>query len=354
MSHRAAGQEGDHAEYTLIKGRLAGKDLTGCVLFTTLEPCVDDVRSGIGKSCSSIICSSEIKEVHIGILDPNVNVYMRGVEELFVHGITIKKYSSEEVVDKIYESCSIFRNPTNEENTKLERFKIGVLKYIDQKALECYLHDCYYSSNKTLDGFVLEDRMKYFILELIRKGYVLFNAREIFVDDSIKLLFYSNDYLPHNLTREIKTKDNTNALIDNAVNTLDCPLPLIFHLMDNYSSNTLKMEGFDKELFREAIANLLIHRSYLSKDGLGYFEVSKTELLFKNEASNNVSKNELNKLPFFKASSHPGNGLIAHFFDKAGYCERNQKGQKSFKESNGKVIINIIDDCIVELTIKRI
>lgn len=354
VSHRASGQEGDHAEFTLLKGRLVGKDLTGCVLFTTLEPCVDDVRSGIGKSCSSIICKSEIKEVHIGILDPNMKVYMRGVEELFKHGVAVKMYSSKEVIYEIYESCPVFRNPTNDENTSVERFKSSVLKYFDQNALQCYLQDCYYCENKTLDGFVLENRINDFALELIRKEYISFNARDIFVDDSIKLLFYANKYLPHTMTREIKIKDNTNALLDNAVNNIDYPLPLIFHYMDDYSTNVLKMRNLDKEIFREAIANLLIHRTYSSNDGLGYFEVTKQNLFLKNEASKDISKNELNKLPSFEATTHPGNGLIAHFFDRAGYCERNQKGQNTFKNSKGKVIIKVSDDRFVELQIKRI
>ena len=38
-AHRGELRNGDHAEYTLLDRKLRDKDLTGAVLFATLEPC---------------------------------------------------------------------------------------------------------------------------------------------------------------------------------------------------------------------------------------------------------------------------------------------------------------------------
>src|SRR5665647_1456602 len=40
-AHRGQLREGDHAEYTLIERLLTKDNLDECILFTTLEPCVE-------------------------------------------------------------------------------------------------------------------------------------------------------------------------------------------------------------------------------------------------------------------------------------------------------------------------
>ena len=110
LSHRASGQEGNHAEYTLFIEQASGIDLTGYELFTTLEPCVDDVRSSIGASCSSIIAKSEVKKVHIGIFDPNPQVCARGYLYLYINGIDLCTYSAPGIREKITNSCEVFKN----------------------------------------------------------------------------------------------------------------------------------------------------------------------------------------------------------------------------------------------------
>ena len=345
IAHRASGQEGDHAEFVLLTKKLAGVDLTGCHLFTTLEPCVDDSRSVVGKSCSSIICKSEIKDVHIGILDPNPGVRDRGISVLFANGINIYYYSHD-LVDLIYNSCEAFKNPTPLENEGVRRFKKDVLKFFDSAALKTYLKDCYRSNGKRFHNY--EKILDAFILDLLRKRYVSFNARDIYVNDSIKLIFYKKEYLPHSLNRQIKIIDSSSPEIERSIETIDLPLPLLFHhLEDNYYN-----EHLDKTAFREIVANLIIHKSYDVNASLGYLEFDEVEAHFKNEASKNLDHSQLLRLSEYNAESKPGDGIIARFFNDANYCERSKRGQKTFLELKDRMSIAITENNTVDVCYK--
>ena len=197
--------------------------------------------------------------------------------------------------------------------------------------------------------FDFEKEKNAFILEMLRKEYVSFNAKKVWVDDSIKLLFYKSEFLPHSLNREIKILNKSNAGIDFAPESLDMPLPLLFRELEELHKNNSGIGNIDEELFRETIANLIIHRSYDEHSSLGYIEFNEVELHVKNEASKNILAEQLNKLPSFKAESKAGNAGIAFFFDKAGYCERSRKGQKTFERNSKRIKITINDDIFVDV-----
>lgn len=337
VSHRASGQEGDHAEFVLLTKKLAGHDFSGCHLFTTLEPCVDDCRSGVGKSCSSIISKSEIKDVHIGILDPNTGVYGRGVSFLFNSGIKIYPYNGE-VAELIIDSCDAFKNPSTSEAVLLNRFKKDVFKYFDEDAVKLFLKDCS-NQDTNLDSF---------ILDMIRRRLVIFDAKNIKVADSIQILFYKNKFLSSSLNRSIKIIDLTNPEVDREVETLDGPLPISFHILEN----KFKSLNIDAQVLREIIANLMIHRAYGVDNGLGSVEISETEATFINEASKNLSHEQLKDFTELRAESKPGDGIIADYFNKAFYCERSKKGQKTFKEMEDKITIKLNENDFVSVTFK--
>ena len=348
ISHRASGQEGNHAEYVLIMEKLAGQDLSNCHLFTTLEPCVDDSRHSIGSSCSSIICKSEIKNVHIGILDPNPVVKERGLAFLFNNGVDIHCYSKE-LVSLIYNSCKAFKSKTKEEINNLLRFKKDILPYFDNDALSTYLKDLAFSEKGiNEEEFVFDDCLNEFILELIRKSYVSFSAKTTLLHDSIKLLFYQNDYLPFEYDRQIKIINSSNPNVDSIVDVINEPLPKLFHSLEEKYSNL----SVNKEAFREAIANLIIHKTYDRNRSLGYIEISGVDIHIKNEASSNLDYNQLRKLCEFKAESKPGDGIIADYFNRAHYCERSKKGQKTFSELGKVVSISVNENNFVDVCLK--
>ncbi|WP_199322191.1 deaminase [Leptolyngbya sp. FACHB-321] len=81
-----------HAERVAIE-KLRREDLIDSTLYTTLEPCVGLHNDQVVESCAELIISSGIKEVFIGVLDPNGTIYSQGFRKLLENHISVKFFS---------------------------------------------------------------------------------------------------------------------------------------------------------------------------------------------------------------------------------------------------------------------
>lgn len=85
-------RHGDHAEFTLLERKNRHVRLDGSVLFATLEPCAPDSRHPPKMSCTERIVLSRIKEVWVGIEDPDPKVDRKGIKHLQDAGIKVHMF----------------------------------------------------------------------------------------------------------------------------------------------------------------------------------------------------------------------------------------------------------------------
>jgi ATP-dependent DNA helicase RecG len=85
-------RNGDHAEYTLLERKNRHNRLDNSILFTTLEPCAPGARHEPKISCSERIFHARIKEVWVGIEDPDPTVNHGGIKYLEENGIIVHMF----------------------------------------------------------------------------------------------------------------------------------------------------------------------------------------------------------------------------------------------------------------------
>lgn len=75
------GQDDEHAEHNAIEFAKKENDgkLAGATLYTTLEPCTQEVRRKSEKCCLKLIERNKISRVFVGMLDPNPGVTGKGL-----------------------------------------------------------------------------------------------------------------------------------------------------------------------------------------------------------------------------------------------------------------------------------
>ena len=91
---------GNHAEFVLLERKCFSERLDGCILFTTLEPCMD--RNEPKKGCAKHIVSARITEVYVGVQDDNPTVAGKGIEYLRQHGVLVHMFDrdlQQEILD---------------------------------------------------------------------------------------------------------------------------------------------------------------------------------------------------------------------------------------------------------------
>ena len=82
-------RDGDHAEFTLLERKHRSSKLDGAMLFSTLEPCAPGSRRHPKLSCAERIVLARVKEVWVGIEDPDPTVDRKGIKYLQDSGVKV-------------------------------------------------------------------------------------------------------------------------------------------------------------------------------------------------------------------------------------------------------------------------
>jgi len=339
-AYRGELREGDHAEYTLLERKLINEDLSECVLFTTLEPCVS--RNDPKVPCCKRTTNARIKKVYIGIEDKDPTVDGKGIKHLINHGVEVKMFDRD--LQKIIEQENAkFLEQALERKREKEKADL-------REPLELVISTYNISkfSDQALQKFIDEAKLPFKIKDETFLEYLSdFGALEWDVKSKTYkptgfgvLLFGKNprSKYPQAVLKAHVTYGN------NAVEPIDFdqPLVLIPDLVEEWLFKVLPLAkdttsfkrkdvpSFPIKVLREAIINAIVHRNYEIREAKCSLEINDNKIVIKSPGRP-LSAISLDDLNTFKAPSLSRNPIITYVFSLMNYAEEKGFGMESLK-----------------------
>lgn len=342
-AYRGELREGDHAEYTLIERKLANENLEGCVLFTTLEPCV--VRNPPKVPCCRRTTNARIKKVFVGIEDKDPTVDGKGIKHLEKHGVEVKMFHREfqrliEDENKVFFKQALERKKEAEEEDLRTTIEFPIANYDKRKF-----------SDEALQKFIKESKLKYQPSDEAFLEYLAdFGAMEWDKDDKLFvptgygiLLFgknprarFKNAVLKAHVlygNQKIEAKDFDGPLVllpEQIESWLMKVLPLS---LDTSSFKRKDVPDFPIAVLREAIVNALVHRDYEIEGAKCEIKIDENKIIVTSPGKP-LPAITLEELNTFQAPSLSRNPIITYAFSLMDYVEEKGFGMKTFKSLN--------------------
>ncbi|QDT22467.1 ATP-binding protein [Gimesia chilikensis] len=343
-AYRGELREGDHAEFTLLERKNRDRILDTCILFATLEPCAPGARNPPKMSCAERIVLARIKEIWIGIEDPDPTVAQKGIKYLQDNNVKVNLFDRdlqeiireenkeflEQALERAAEAeeapCKIVLSPLESaaENMQIEDFS--------RKALKDYR-----SLAKIKESINSED----FQRRLSRQG-LLKSVGEQLVPTGFGTILFGEEprtaipqsglmatiHYPDG-TEEVKDFDGPQVLVPGeTIKWLKDKLPNIIDRSD--AVRTQKNDQFF-ELIREGIVNALVHRDYAIAGAKCQLIVSqnKIEIHSPGKPIKPITFEQMNS---FDAPMLSRNPILHYVFAKMDLAEERGLGLKSLKQ----------------------
>ncbi len=339
-AHRGELREGDHAEFTLLERKLGNKKLDDCILFTTLEPCVERNHPKI--ACCKRTSKARIKTVYVGITDPDHTVDGKGIKHLENNQVKIIMFDRD--LQKIIEDENAeFIKQANERKKKKEEFDLR--SPIEKAIQSAELNDF---SDEALNKFISEAKLDFQSSETSFHDF-LADVGVIQLDkiDNVYrptgfgiLLFGKNprskfkqaafmasvEYGKNKV--EPKTFDQALVLIPDLIEEwLLKVLPLA---KDTSSFKRKDIPDFPPKVLREAIINALVHRDYMIEGAKSSIEIDDAKIVVKSPGTP-LPSISLEQLNTFKAPSISRNPMLTYVFSLMDYVEEKGFGMKALR-----------------------
>lgn len=341
FAHRSELRKGDHAEYTLLERKNHGRDLTGCILYTTLEPCVDRNEPKVG--CTFRAINARISRVYIGHPDPDPTVAGRG-EELLIDAKIDVKYFDGKYKDIIAAENEEYFKEKEDLARKVKAKEINLVpRPLEQVVANFHITDF---SEEAQQEFIDRMDLKF---KQGTDAYNLFLNQISFIKvgrrgtsprpTGLGLLMLGKNPQFHFPQARIKfTTHRQNE--EPIVKDFDGPLVLIPGRVEEYLSSVFLTE-IDRENFhrkeitdslkkplREVIINAIVHRDYLIEGARVMVDVYDDRI---EVSSPGVPKFSLAEFRDYEVPSVSRNQMITFIFNKMHLVEERGLGMKELK-----------------------
>jgi ATP-dependent DNA helicase RecG len=342
-AYRGELREGDHAEFTLIERKLANENLEGCVLFTTLEPCVE--RNPPKTPCCRRTTNARIKKVFVGIEDQDPTVDGKGIKHLEKNGVEVKMFDREfqriiEDVNKDFLKQALHRKRESEEEEMRTAIELPVANYDSSKF-----------SDIALEKFIKEAKLRFkpndesFLEYLSDFGAMEWDVdKKQFIPTGFGVLLFGknprakfkNAVLKAHVTygnQQIEPKDFDDALVLLPDQIEEWLMKVLPSSKDTSSFKRKDVPDFPIEVLREAIVNAIVHRDYEIEGAKCEIKIDENKIIVTSpgEPLPAITLDELNT---FDAPSLSRNPIITYAFSLMDYVEEKGFGMKTFKSLN--------------------
>ncbi|MDR0831503.1 MAG: hypothetical protein LBM99_01250 [Bacillales bacterium] len=335
-AHRGEYDNGDHAEFTLLRKKCQTKVVEDTVIFATLEPCFQ--RHFPKVSCAQRIIDRRIKEVYIGIDDPDPSVSGRGKKLLEDSGIKIH-YFNRKLQKEIFECNKEFLGDAIL-RSKIEKEKVEKIEYygLDEIVSNFNIQDI---SSKAINLFLSKSKLKdeynkdTIMEQFVKWGLVYKKDNQYEYTKSFIMLFAAkpSDYL-NNVQFKLKFFEENS--------TLDLPLVLLPNEIEKYLNTKIpsialriKPELENRKMYPiepllEGCINAMVHRDYQIEGTNNQLTIDSKGITIKSPGSA-VEPQTVTNLVTLNASSIVRNHKINFIFASMHYVENNNFGMDKMK-----------------------
>ena len=342
-AHRGELREGDHAEFTLLERKNRATKLDGSILFATLEPCAPGARNHPKLSCAERIVNARIKEVWVGITDPDPMVDRKGIKFLQDHGVIVHMFD-QDLQEEIQEVNKEFIAQALERKAAVEeQEEDNVLSPLEQPVMTANLSD--FSADvlnryRSLANIGETADSQDFRRRLVQQGLLISVGRDFIPSGFGMLLFGKSprEIMPQaGLLGTIHRPDDTEEIHD-----FDGPMLLVpgqaLQWLKDKLPEPIDRSGAQRkvantrmyELAREGIVNALVHRDYSIAGGKCQLVVTPETITIRSPGYP-VKPIELKQLQDFSAPMLSRNPVLHYVFAKMELAEERGLGLKSMK-----------------------
>ena len=336
---------GDHAEYTLLERKNRSNRLDGAVLFSTLEPCAPGSRRHPKLSCAERIVLARIKEVWIGVEDPDPTVDRKGIKYLQDSGVQVHIFDRDlqevileqnrDFIDQAEERAAAAREKKEAPPVVLSGLEAGLaamqLRDLRTDTLEAY---------RSVIGASEEVGSEEFSRRLMLQGLLEAQARKR-VPTGFGLLLFGKEpriRLPQaGLLGTIHYPDGREETRDFDGPAVEVPGQAIQWLKDKLPNPFTRTQARRREvketlheLLREGIVNALVHRDY-SIEGAKCQLVAGPDKVVVLSPGLPVEPITLEQLQAFDAPMLSRNPVLHFVFARMKLAEERGLGLKSMK-----------------------
>lgn len=337
-------RHGDHAEFTLLERKNRSNKLDGSVLFATLEPCAPDSRHPPKMSCAERIVLARIKEVWVGIEDPDPTVDRKGIKFLQDAGVAVHMFDrdlqeviqaeNKEFLAQALDRAGAFKEETAKEmmlSTLEEAFDATVTDDLSGVALKQYRSVAKIEAD--VDSAAFNRRLvqqgllnkKDGRLSPTGFGLLLFGKEPRTIMPQAAML--GTLYYPEG-KEEMKDFDGPMVLIPALVeNWLNDKLP---NVIDRGAMQRKGVPSLPFEMIREAVVNALIHRDYDIREAKCQLLVTADTITVKSPG-NPLSPITIEQLQAFNAPMLSRNPVLHYVFAQMKMAEERGLGLRSLK-----------------------